>query len=77
MSAQPKIKLVEPKKLPKGVATHRSIVVRGKPCWAWKPLSSLARINVQHASRPEFFDREHLERVLDARAEGTRAMRKK
>ena len=64
------------KKLPRGVATHRSIVVRGRPVWAWKPLSSLQRIDVQHATRSVRFDVQHFEKVLDAKSAGVKAVRR-
>lgn len=64
LSAVPASKI---RTLPKGVATHRSIVIRGKIIWAWKPLSSAIRIQVARATRAVYFNAEHLDRILEQR----------
>lgn len=74
---EPKLSLATPvRKLPKGVATHRSVVIRDRVIWCWKPLSSAARIRVNLATRAVTFNAEHLDRVLEARTLDSRAKRR-
>jgi len=62
------VSLAPIRKLPKGVAIHRSFVGKlGRVVWAWKPLSSAQRIQVKHATRATYLNVEHLDRVLEAK----------
>lgn len=69
-------KLSVVRRLPRGVAMSRSMVVNGRPIFCWKKLSKAQRQNVEDNSRPEFFDADHLGRVLDARNMNSRARRR-
>ena len=72
------VSLTPIRKLPKGVATHRSFVGKlGRVVWAWKPLSSAQRIQVKHATRASYLNIEHLDRVLEAKNLAANARRRR
>ncbi len=69
---KPNLAVVNPAK---SVVRNRAVVKSGKVLWPWR-LTSLQRIDVQHATRAVYFDAEHLARVLDARMAGTKARKR-